>query len=500
MKRISWTDLAVLAVRAGILAMLLLAYRFIDPGRFDPAYVRLLQPAALVAVATTIAFTLGLLLLPKHHLAVYQLALPVDLGVAAIAVLASGAPEPIYVALMVLVATYALLFEMPLPALVAVGAAGTWLAGSIPTIATPYMLVTRLLQSVALLATGMVVFTIVRRERRSRDTTERAASELEEANSELTRRITELNAISEIAIAIHSTLDFEQVGRLVLDILQKVLNLSACSLMIIDRQSGETLFTASHGLADEVGHDLAFGDEALDEVESADGVLKCIPLLTHEKITAVLCAGSTAIDGFSEDDMLVLSAIASELAVAIDNAQLYKLTKRLAVTDELTGLSNYRYLRQRLDLEIDRAQRYLRPVSLLMIDVDDFKGHNDSYGHASGDRVLADLAQVLRAKCRDLDVVARYGGEEFAVILPETDASGAFVVAEKLRESVGVHMFGGDHGRRDVHVSISVGVATYPIHAGSSEELLKQADDALYKAKSTGRDKVCSPPKERAVT
>jgi diguanylate cyclase (GGDEF)-like protein len=269
--------------------------------------------------------------------------------------------------------------------------------------------------------------------------------------------------------------------------------------MIIDRQAGETLFTASHGLSDDVGTGMALGD--LDEEQmTVDGMLKCIPLLTHEKITAVLCAGAAAIDDFTEDDMLVLSAIASELAVAIDNAQLYKLTKRLAVTDELTGLSNYRYLRQRLDLEIDRAQRYLRPVSLLMIDVDDFKGHNDAFGHASGDRVLSELAQVLRQKCRDLDVVARYGGEEFSVILPETDASGAFVVAEKLRESVSVHRFEGEVGQRECHLSISIGVATYPIHAGSAEELLKQADDALYKAKGTGRNKVCSPPKERAVT
>lgn len=500
MKRVSGTDLIVALVRSGVLGMLLLAYLTMDPKRLDPSYGYLIKYAAWGVVAVTMTFLAALWLFPTRHRTIYQMVAPLDLGLAAMAIVAAEAPEAVYVALMVVVATYALLFEMPLAAFVALGASATWLVGSIPTIQSPFVLVTRLFQSAALVAIGGVIYAIVRRERDEANRAQATATELEEANTELTRRLAELNAISEIAVAIHSTLDFDQVGRLVLDILQKVLNLGACSLMIIDRQAGETLFTASHGLSDEVGRELTLEGGGAESVSSADGVLKCVPLLSHEKITAVLCANSDAIEAFSEDDMLVLSAIASELAVAIDNAQLYKLTKRLAVTDELTGLSNYRYLRQRLDLEIDRAQRYLRPVSLLMIDVDDFKGHNDTYGHASGDRALADLAQVLRAKCRDLDVVARYGGEEFAIILPETDASGAFVVAEKLREAVAVHRFESTVGHRDVEMSVSVGVATYPIHAGSAEELLKQADDALYRAKSTGRDRVCSPPKERAAT
>lgn len=500
MRRLSGTDVVVLVVRALILGFLLLAYRFLGASALNPDYVGWLPLVALTAVVGTILFAGALLLFPMHHRQIYTLLLPIDLAAAALAIYATESPEPVYVALIIASAIYALLFPMPLPGVAAIGAAGTWFLASIPHIDSPYIFVTRLFQSVAIVAGDAVIYRIVRRERVMRSRAQDSAIELEEANAELSRRVIELNAISEIAVAIHSTLDFDQVGRLVLDILQKVLNLRACSLMIIDRQEGETLFTASHGLTDEQGHDLAFGDSRLTRIQSADGMLKCIPLLSHEKITAVLCAGADAIDDFTEDDMLVLSAIASELAVAIDNAQLYKLTKRLAVTDDLTGLYNYRYLRQRIELEIERAQRYLRPVSLLFLDVDNFKLHNDTYGHAAGDRVLAEMAGVFRQKCRDLDVVARYGGEEFGIILPETDASGAFVVAEKLRESVAAHAFEGSAGVRDEHLSVSIGVATYPVHAGSAEELLKQADDALYRAKNSGRDKVCCPPKERAVT
>ena len=127
--------------------------------------------------------------------------------------------------------------------------------------------------------------------------------------------------------------------------------------------------------------------------------------------------------------------------VAVENSQLYKLTKRLSITDELTGLYNYRYLQQRLDDEVARAKRYGKHLSLLMLDADDFKGFNDRYGHIAGDEALAELGGVLgvgRARDRRR---GRYGGEEFSVVLPETDAAGAFVVAEKIREAVAAHRF-----------------------------------------------------------
>src|SRR5450756_393413 len=130
----------------------------------------------------------------------------------------------------------------------------------------------------------------------------------------------------------------------------------------------------------------------------------------------VFCASAMAIEKMSDEDRLVLQAVASELVVAVENSQLYKLTKRLSITDELTGMFNYRYLQQRLDDEIERARRYGRSLSLLMLDADDFKKFNDTHGHLAGDVALTEIGEVLRDSVRDIDVACRYGGEEFAIV------------------------------------------------------------------------------------
>jgi diguanylate cyclase (GGDEF)-like protein len=211
----------------------------------------------------------------------------------------------------------------------------------------------------------------------------------------------------------------------------------------------------------------------------------------------VFCAEAAAIEAMEDEDRLVLQAVASELVVAVENSRLYKLTRTLAITDELTGLHNYRYLQQRLDEEIERARRYHKDLSMLMIDADDFKRFNDAHGHIAGDQALADIAQVFLKATREVDVVTRYGGEEFSIILPETDAAGAFVVAEKIREAVANHLFTGADEEATEHLTVSVGLATFPTHAQDKETLLRQADDALYQAKNTGKDKVRSPLQKR---
>jgi len=169
---------------------------------------------------------------------------------------------------------------------------------------------------------------------------------------------------------------------------------------------------------------------------------------------------------------------------------LYKLTKRMAVTDELTGLHNYRFLQQRINEEVARARRYNSFASLLMIDADDFKAFNDAYGHVAGDRVLAELGEVLSTNVRECDLVARYGGEEFSVLLPETDMMGALAVAEKLRDAVAEHGFQRPYDRR---LSVSIGLASYPTHGIDAESVLRAADDALYGAKNSGKNQVHTP-------
>jgi diguanylate cyclase (GGDEF)-like protein len=160
--------------------------------------------------------------------------------------------------------------------------------------------------------------------------------------------------------------------------------------------------------------------------------------------------------------------------------------RRLANTDGLTGLYNHRYLQERLQQEIKRAERYRRQLSLVMADLDHFKLYNDAYGHPRGDQVLIEVAETLRHIGRSCDVVARYGGEEFTLILPETPAGEALVLAERARECIEALAIGVD----DVKVTISLGIASF--HPGcTKEELVENADMALYRAKHEGRNRVC---------
>lgn len=347
-------------------------------------------------------------------------------------------------------------------------------------------------KAVALVLLGYFVSEGAHRQMEREAELESSRSDIESLNEQLQRRLAELNAVSEITDVVHSSLDFDAIGPLVLEIIQKVIDVPACSLLVLDKEKAETLFSASTGLGSlppTIAGSLAFS-EGSAAVELEGGLFSCLTILDHSHMMVVFCAAAGQIEAVRQEDRLVLQAVASELAVAVENSQLYKLTKRLSITDELTGLNNYRYLQQRLEDEYERARRFDRSLSLLMFDADDFKLFNDRYGHVAGDVALAELGGLLKAAVREIDVVARYGGEEFSVVLPETDAAGAFVVAEKIRESVATHRFPDADGNRVVSLTVSIGLATYPIHAADREDLLRQADDALYQAKHLGRDRV----------
>ena len=170
-----------------------------------------------------------------------------------------------------------------------------------------------------------------------------------------------------------------------------------------------------------------------------------------------------------------------------DNARL----EQLAQTDPLTQLLNRRALTERITAEMERALRYDSSMALLMIDLDHFKSVNDTYGHLVGDDVLRDVAALLIATIRSTDMVARYGGEEFLVLLPETDDAGAESFAERIREAVEQHPFGGRANQAPLKLTTSVGVATFPAaRIESVEDLFARADAALYRAKADGRNRV----------
>jgi two-component system cell cycle response regulator len=216
------------------------------------------------------------------------------------------------------------------------------------------------------------------------------------------------------------------------------------------------------------------------------GSLRVIPLKAGEVIYGTLILGSARRQAFSADLANQLEVVALQVGESIGRARLFEQTERLATTDGLTGLLNHRTFQERTDAQLRQSERYGKRVSLLLCDIDHFKSVNDTYGHPVGDVVLKGVAALLGTEARTTDVVARYGGEEFAVVMPETDALGAMVIAERIRERVAKRVF--DTGQGPLRVTMSIGVATFPDDAGKKAELIERADACLYHAKRHGRN------------
>jgi diguanylate cyclase (GGDEF)-like protein len=193
-----------------------------------------------------------------------------------------------------------------------------------------------------------------------------------------------------------------------------------------------------------------------------------------------------------DSELLLLRTVADQVAVAVNHARLYERQQQLALTDSLTGCMNRRSFEMQLERDLRLATRMRQPVSLIMLDIDHFKRVNDSFGHDAGDAALRFLADVLRDELRGVDTAARYGGEEFAVILPQANLEGALIVAERLRariETTEIPEIG--------HITASLGIATFPLHANSRAQLVSTADQALYEAKHEGRNRISTPNAEQ---
>ena len=245
-------------------------------------------------------------------------------------------------------------------------------------------------------------------------------------------------------------------------------------------------------LVEDVKTDYRFDPEKMDASEPRGfRSLICVPLASDEKAVGVLRVDSAAPGIFTAEDLRFLTTIADLGAVAVENAQLYERIEDLAVHDGLTGLLLRRYLLERLTQEMGRELRSRGGLALLMIDLDHFKQYNDTFGHVAGDMVLKTVAGILSAKFREPgQLVSRFGGEEFAVLLPACSKEQTVKLAEELREDVADTPI--ILRRQETRVTISVGVATFPQDAQIRDELIQKADQALYRAKNSGRNCVCA--------
>ncbi len=213
------------------------------------------------------------------------------------------------------------------------------------------------------------------------------------------------------------------------------------------------------------------------------------PLLHDRKVLGSLLAAFDEEHPPEESANRILGSLAAQAASAVENIYYGELQQHMAITDSMTGLYNFRYIYDFIDLELSKCQRYGRTMSVCIMDLDDFKSVNDNYGHQAGDELLKAVAAVLSEGVRGADMVARYGGEEFVIVLPETHKRDAMMIAEKLREGI-ARINLPDYA--DVSTTASIGVASYQEDAQDTPGLLGKADEALYKAKATGKNRSVS--------
>ncbi len=311
-------------------------------------------------------------------------------------------------------------------------------------------------------------------------------------------------AVNRLATAIRKSLELDSVLQTAANEVGRALNVHSCAVRVegalVGRQvtkyyvrpdaatEGEEsllrdLNPISSRLANSPQAYVVEGDGSQSPAVLADAV---VPLIYEGKVIGLLLVRSDDVSrGWADNELMLLHTVADQLAVAVRQADMFAQVQEQAQTDSLTGCYNRRSFDLRLEQNLHLATRMLEPLSVVMLDLDHFKQINDQAGHETGDVVLCMLAETLRNGLRAVDTVARFGGDEFVIILPQANTEGAMIVAERLRkriEQIEVPGFG--------QVTSSFGIATFPNHASSRDDLLAAADRALYDAKNSGRNRI----------
>jgi len=334
---------------------------------------------------------------------------------------------------------------------------------------------------------------------------------------DLEKELRGLKNILSVAQVVVSSLDLEEVLDNILGSAMAVMEMPAGSIALYNPNSNTLSLKVHHGLSEaftsrnrwRVGEGgltatiLHQGSAfAVEDTEAAtffnnplalaEGIrsLIAVPLKIQNKVIGILYVDDFKSRRFDEVDLRLLSILGSFAAMSIDNARLHEKTRRLASTDGLTGLYNHRQFKRLFSEELLRARRYRKPLGLVMLDVDDFKHFNDTYGHPVGDKVLVAVAEILTETLRDCDFIFRYGGEEFIALLPESDKEASLAAAERCRAGIERESARYLGGASAGGVTVSIGVATFPRDGETFDGLLKVVDDLLYAAKKQGKNKI----------
>ena len=215
-----------------------------------------------------------------------------------------------------------------------------------------------------------------------------------------------------------------------------------------------------------------------------------VPLKAKDKTIGVILVDNIFTkEPITKDDIRILTMFANQAGLAIENSHLYEKTVSLSHSDSLTNLIDHGRFQYLLSSEIKRFSRLKKPLSLIMVDIDNFKNFNDTLGHPAGDKVLVNIAKIMKKTCRSTDIVARYGGEEFVIVLLDTNKESAWGLAERLRQAIERFEFPGQEVQPNKNLTISLGLASFPEDAKNKEELISKADSALYQAKKAGKNR-----------
>ncbi len=326
--------------------------------------------------------------------------------------------------------------------------------------------------------------------------------------------IRKLKLVIEINTYITKSLELKEVQKGIFDQVKRLLNCDTSSVLLVDKdvnrlkfaylskdEEGKSLMDTSlkmgEGIAgtvwgngtpiliNDTQNDPRFSDKADKKSNKHTNSLIAVPLTYKGEIIGVIEAINKKDGDFNTSDLEMLQYISTQSAIAIKNAELYDMANK----DGMTRLYINKYFKERLQEEWSRTNRYKRPLSIVLLDIDNFKNFNNTYGHQAGDTVLKEVAKIITSSSRSIDIPCRYGGEEFSIILPETSRQDAMIVIERIRQKVEDIKI--QYNDISLQLTISGGLATIPeLSPDNIEEFIDMADKALYCSKRSGRNRI----------